>query len=536
MITIKKRDFSKAKTALTKPIVNELTKIKESSFDVLASEVYDDDMLNRDIGKQNFDLKINVALEEHSAESVGSRMSNAISMTGGVKRRKRNKNHINESMADSEIGSIYSKASKASKMSHMNKAKKRLKAKELPIIQDKTKLNRRLTVLTESGLDENAEEDTSRPIQPILELNDNENFSDDSDGVGQSPVNFFFEVKGKGKFEDIEKERAFILKNIKKQHKPMDYSKLRRQEKAYIRKQKEVRDKRKDEISKKVAEMEKGVVLPKFKSENYRKIKEAYSTDRKKLEMKRLGMLTSRQNGKDYGKKIQTINFFVSKRKIQPSLDTSVGGNTTIESKYQNYGRFALREENTTKNEERKDAYFKQLKSIGNKYMDSVCFNFDKDKIETMQQKRKLKLLNVEKEQYNIDKRAPSVDYLKQLQANRKTFDFNISDRRIVSRSLDDKFLSNISSEDSSNKDFSYKTSRANNMIRLPKIQTNEDTMYYESMIRKYDNKIKQNEQKIKCNSYQYIQNSKLPNNMNELNDYYSKSIFAKLGFQEAMN
>ena len=106
--------------------------------------------------------------------------------------------------------------------------------------------------------------------------------------------------KGKGKMEDIEKEKIYRLKKIKEQHKPMDYTKLKEHEKNWIREMYKKKEKKAVEMKKKMEELTKSYNV-KFKSKKHRSIEENYQSERNVVRGELEKIQEKINRGKQYG-------------------------------------------------------------------------------------------------------------------------------------------------------------------------------------------------------------------------------------------
>ena len=180
-----------------------------------------------------------------------------------------------------------------------------------------------------------------------------------------------------------------------------------------------------------------------------------------------------------------------------------------LNPKYKNYGRFAKETMRMSTKQENIEAYMKKLQTKGNNYMKNSSFNFDQEIIDKLQQRRRDKLVSIDKDKYKTAQKSPSIDYLQQLRERRENKEStpttaNKSNRKLLSKSFDQS--------SSNNKVANGKVSSLLKDVNTPtrsrifKDDTVENQSFqYERQFEKYDGLIKENEQHLKCQGYKTI-------------------------------
>ena len=451
-----------------------------------------------------------------------------IESNNGAKSNNKVKLQRKNTEKDDEDGSSTgSKASKAVGMKKRKRGEKRPRKKIDIEIKEEEKIVE----------DEEEEDEESSEKQLKLSLHcsevKSEVLSEDC-----SPVNFFYKIKGrgKGKYEDLENERQHVLRQIKKLHKPPNYEKLKKREKEYFKTLQETKERRKLEISQQMIEIQKSTILPKFKSRDYEKQRQSYVNDRNAKELKRKELFKIKQDLTEYGKRMNQQNqkFLKSKDKNSDQNDQTMASETSIlNPKYKNYGRFAKETMTLSIRQENIEAYMKKLNTKGNNYMENSRFNFDHEQIDKLQQRRRDKLVSIDKDKYKTEKKSPSIDYLQQLRERRENKEStpttaNKSVRKRLSKSFDCSSNNKVENGRVSSLLKDVNTPSRSEISRNNSVAN--QTFQYERQFEKYDGLITQNEQHLKCQGYKTI--NKIPSiKQGELKTYMTQSIHAKQSY-----
>jgi hypothetical protein len=137
------------------------------------------------------------------------------------------------------------------------------------------------------------------------------------DSSGRTTKSFFMH-KGKGTYRDIQREKDWRLKKIKKAHKPMDYTQLKEHEKSFIAEVYSKKELHASKMKEKMQESERSYKID-FKSRSHIAIKDSYREIRESFVNSRIEIRQSIDNAKQLIEK-QTKMSEEKKEKIQESV------------------------------------------------------------------------------------------------------------------------------------------------------------------------------------------------------------------------
>lgn len=226
----------------------------------------------------------------------------------------------------------------------------------------------------------------------------------------------FFMAKGKGNFEDIQRERKWRLKKIKKEHLPIDYKKLREHELSFLAKIYEKKEKKKEEMKKNLIELEKNYQVA-YKSKKYMQFRGSYSQDRNNVRISIDKSHKDREMSKKYGEKIRELNLpAIEKGNMLEQLEQRFpkegkGHDTWF------YGRFGEKVWNRNKGIQKDSEIMKVRMERGNQCMEDnkkrmLSGDLLKEHLEKKEQEDLRRKNSYIEKNKNISK---SIDYLKQM-------------------------------------------------------------------------------------------------------------------------
>lgn len=348
-----------------------------------------------------------------------------------------------------------------------------------------------------------------------MDLDDKKN-----DNKNRTNTQSFFQAKGKGKFEDIEKERKYRLKKIKQLHEPIDYKKQKQHEVSFQAEMLTQKEKKKEELRKRVAELENSYTV-KYKSKAYDSIEKGYVNDRKKLDLEKVKHLQNRTVAKKYGEKIKELNF-PENNDMEKILEQRFPKEGKGQKEWY-YGRFG---EKIWRDDVNRSANPTQ---INNRYNQGNDFQrmgnkrrLQGDELEASMEQKRYEEMKVEEDRKIEKERGRSIDYLKDLRVRRSNDPTDIKTYGSIPlrSSLDIKRYINESSGgtiDDRKKDFIMNrihnfdvlTRRKEERIRLQSDQNTNSTMEDSNCVIGMDGSL--------------------------IEDYYIESIKAKLNLLEEL-
>jgi hypothetical protein len=173
--------------------------------------------------------------------------------------------------------------------------------------------------------------------------------------------------KGRGKYDDIDRERAWRLRKIKEEHKPIDYERLKQHEKSFLAEAMKNRERKKEELRKRIMDLEKSYKVS-FKSQTHGKIKAGFSQQRNSVHLTRDHQQRNRDHSKQFAKKINEINF--------PKIDNLRATSNDARFPKQGhahtqwfYGRFAIGEVRQNVDHTTAPNYNIKRNALGNDYL-----------------------------------------------------------------------------------------------------------------------------------------------------------------------
>lgn len=153
---------------------------------------------------------------------------------------------------------------------------------------------------------------------PNLEMNSMEN------------TQTFFMYKGKGKCEDIEREKAYRLRKIKKRCSPLDWEAIRAHEKFFLSEVYNQKERKANELDFQMKELQKSYDV-KFKSKHYSDLQKNYKNERNSVSVKREAQKLNRDNAKKFAGRYTVLNQCAKERlenRIKEKFPTEAGQHT----------------------------------------------------------------------------------------------------------------------------------------------------------------------------------------------------------------
>jgi hypothetical protein len=337
----------------------------------------------------------------------------------------------------------------------------------------------------------------------------------------------FFMHKGKGKYEDIQAEREWRLKKIKIERKPMNYDKLRKHEASFVQTLMENKERRREELKKRCAELEKNY-QERYKSKTYTNIESNYSSDRHKILLQKEKALDSLDAKKELGTKILKSNFPALPKIPQSHLRRNSNGNpvNTLEHANYFYGRFGRNEFHKSVDLDAAPNYQINKYQQGNQFLQqSGRIKLSEEQLISIRATRQK--ANSEREipapRLQSYKTGESANYVKNSRENRRKSEILVI-RKKMSQSMD---LTN--NPETSIKGHIRPTSRTR--VRLNRDQR----LALESKVSKIESMTKRKETRIRlgADSMIFKSDADVPD---ELDDYYLKGIKAKLSLLDSYN